>query len=692
MSNVVSVTFARTIGFSRSLYTVAVALAGFLAASAAMFVYSLEAAEGSSASLASLWATSVSPFLPLLAALAGMEAWSGERSSGRIDTLLASPVRERDLVLGKFLGVWTVSVAAIVVSNISTTVAVSCFAPKTMSGQGMFSFLPAFAGLALQSALWTAAALAMSALTRSSALAAGLAISLTVAVPRGVWWALRRWSGAGASAFGEMPFDAHAYDFAAGLFSFSSVFFYSAGAYAFLFAATKTIETLRFAGKGYAARKFSGALSAFLCIVFAVCSYTLAKRLDFTVDVPFAERGGHVVGERTKRTLSEGRGGLEMTLFVSRKDPMFRPASHVLRSVAGAAGSAGGIRVSLRYVDPVWDFGPAQNLAKSGVEAPSIVFSRGPKSEIVPAGGSLDDRTIAAAIRKVALPAQRRTVLWTIGHGEASFESYGNSGMSDIARDLVREGYRNRNLELLKDAAIPDDTAFVFVAAPANDFARIETGRLDEYLRQGGRLMVMLDSVKPESLVSLLSTWGIKPVQAPLAGAKTLSGTDVLADTFADHPVARPLKNSHIVLEKPLSFQPAATVGQTSAGADRIEFSGLASVPSGAVAAISERGSGLGADIARAIRPTRIVAIGDSSFVANAQLSSRGGANRDFFLNCAAYLAGSQGMAGPGEGACVLSSGMDRTSRIRFALASAVAFPLLFCFAACFAVAARRRG
>ncbi|MBQ2631257.1 MAG: hypothetical protein IJG13_16395, partial [Kiritimatiellae bacterium] len=67
---------------------------------------------------------------------------------------------------------------------------------------------------------------------------------------------------------------------------------------------------------------------------------------------------------------------------------------------------------------------------------------------------------------------------------------------------------------------------------------------------------------------------------------------------------------------------------------------------------------------------------GDAGFALNGQLSSRANANRDFFLNCVAYLAGTDAPGGSdGVESGVLSSGMDRTARVRHALVSSAALP-----------------
>ena len=126
----VRVTWNRTIGRARSLFSTAFATSAFLAASAALFAFRLDAAEGMSFSVASLWAASVSPFLPALAAFLAMDVWSDELQTGRIELLLTAPVKEREFTLGKFLGVFTLLVLAAFLSFATTVVALRVYAPS----------------------------------------------------------------------------------------------------------------------------------------------------------------------------------------------------------------------------------------------------------------------------------------------------------------------------------------------------------------------------------------------------------------------------------------------------------------------------------------------------------------------------------------------------------------------------------
>ena len=92
-----------------------------------------------------------------------------------------------------------------------------------------------------------------------------------------------------------------------------------------------------------------------------------------------------------------------------------------------------------------------------------------------------------------------------------------------------------------------------------------------------------------------------------------------------------------------------------------------------------------------AIRPARMVVLGDPSFFRNASLSSRANANRDFFLNSVAWLAGLDVSGATGIAGNVMSARMDRSLRIRFAAFSIAGLPMVAGFVWLFVNLLRRR-
>ena len=289
----------------------------------------------------------------------------------------------------------------------------------------------------------------------------------------------------------------------------------------------------------------------------------------------------------------------------------------------------------------------------------------------VPVGAVPDERAVATAILSLVAPPSRRNVYWTAGHGEYDFADYGPRGMSDIARELARDGYSNHVLGFAETAIVPRDCALVIVAGAREDFSRTELDSLEAYLRQGGRLLVLF-SADEGGVASLLPSWGLRAEAIQTVGLPTQTGSDVLISEFSDHVVAAPLTGSRIALDHPLAFAPSSAV-ENGIGADRTDFTPLASVRGIALAAAVERGAATGKDLA--LRPTRIVAVGDATFAVNAPLEQRGNANRDFFLNAVAWLSGTDAVVSAGTSGAVFTSGMDRAARTQFLLDAGLAAP-----------------
>lgn len=676
----VRVTFRRTVGMARSLYTTAIAYGLFLSGAAILFAFNLEAAEGGMSRLSSVWAVSVSPFLPALAALFGMDVWSDERRTGRMDILLSAPVRERDYVIGKFLGVWSMTMVAIALSLVGALVSLRFAVPALCESTALSGFLPAFIALGLQSALWCAVSVASSALFANSAASAAATLAVLVAFPRGLWFALANWSPIGRSRFGEFPVDEHAFDMASGLVSTGTVISYVLFTAAALFMATKTIALVRCVGRGAAGLRFTTRLSILLAMVFSALASALAMRLDETLDLPVGGVDATRFSQRTRSILSSSRGAVTVTAFMSRKDSSFRQLAHFLRAVRRESNELGGIRIEIRYVDPALDLGEAQRLVRAGVQSGSLVFERaGRIIEKLPVEGGCGERMFASVIERIATPFHRSSVYWTRGHGEVSFEDYSSEGMSDIARELSLDGYANRFVDLTDGGTIAEDCAMIVVAGARTDFSSGEADRLRAYLegrnghKGGGRLLVLEDSSEARAVTAILSEWGIRVSGPPTGPTRTISGTDVIASEFgAEHPVSKPFDGQQVVFLKPVSLAPSAAVAEAGTGADRKVYAELVRAGGSCLAAAVERGDA-SADLD--IRPTRVVAVGDVGFAKNGALRTYANANGDFFLNVVKYLSGRDVLTEVGADAGRLVSGMDRATRSRFAVNSALVLP-----------------
>lgn len=654
-------------------------MAFFWAAAAVAFSFALKRYAGSEISLPVLWCMNVAPLLPVAAAFIGMDSVSSERSSGRLELLFTTPAPAGEFILGRFTALFFKLAQWLAVLLVAETALLRVIAPSVLSGVDLVSFIPAFAALLVQALAWAAAVTAAGSFTRNAALCCLAATGAVCVIPRLAWYAFSVFLPQCGFFRREFIFDVHAADFASGIVSLPALFSYVLFAVFALYAAARHLDSLRYAGAGGRGKRFAAAAANFASVLFLVSVIAFVSRFDITLDIPL---GGSKISfsPAVTSTLSDTRGDISAVCLISRRDTNFRHTASYLRALAERSGNIGAADFKLSFVDPDLDPALARIHMRSGVKAPSVVFERGRRRAVLDLSGGMDERKLISALRRLVLDIRRSKVCWTSGHGEISHTDYGPHGMSDIARELMREGCKNETIDLSGESSIPSGCAFLIVAGAKTDMSRREIAKIDSYLGDGGRMLVITSSADRGGVLQLLPKWGVRPVGTPaVQSPRSFTGTDVIASDFGPHPVSSPLEGAQTVFDSPIALEPAALAAVGEVSADGIAFYPLASSGGSVFAAASERGAAAGTDLS--LRPTRIVVIGDESFVMNSQLKSRANANRDLFMNAVSYLSGSDPFcdgSSPADARAI--PGMDLLSARIFLVSTAAGFPLAALF------------
>jgi hypothetical protein len=257
-----------------------------------------------------------------------------------------------------------------------------------------------------------------------------------------------------------------------------------------------------------------------------------------------------------------------------------------------------------------------------------------------------------------------RRACFLAGHREHDFtDAAPQQGYRQFADLLARDNIEARPLRLDGGAEVPRDCELLIIAGPQDPFTARELAALNGYLRQGGRLLVLFRTRTVTGLESLLADWGLDAPDSLVADPPNTDAGLLQAGRFGAHPVTRPLRDARLLLLQPRlvrAREVAALAGAPARAADLVltGTNGVAATtftrdawrmapgdPRGAlpVAAAVEKGALPG--VAASVGTTRIVAVGDATFLANQLLDL--GANRDFavlavnwLLDRSALLAG----------------------------------------------------
>jgi ABC-type uncharacterized transport system involved in gliding motility auxiliary subunit len=287
---------------------------------------------------------------------------------------------------------------------------------------------------------------------------------------------------------------------------------------------------------------------------------------------------------------------------------------------------------------------------------------------------STEEQDITNALIKL-VTGEEKKVYFTQGHGERDTAGSDRTGFATIAGALGRENYSVAPLVLAQQREVPADATVVVIAGPSTDFLQPEVDALKSYVAKGGKVMVMLDP--PTSGVSdqpilrgFLKEWAIdvgNDIVVDASGMGQLFGGDAsvpVAASYPTHPItegfrvmtAYPLARSIRPVEGGAGGRTAQPLVETSAqswaetdlqalAGNKVEFNAEQGDRQGPIAL----GAAVSAPAAEPPPPSgnaspdapkpesRVVAMGDSDFVANNAIGIQG--NQDLFLNAINWLA-----------------------------------------------------
>lgn len=680
----ISVIAVRALGRLAGQMTSVFSVVMFLSAVSALFARGLFAAEGTPVSTPSVWALSVAYVLPLLTALLTMRLWSDDGVAGMLELDLVAPVPERMFAIGRFLAAYVAVALSVAFALIVPVAVLPHFAASISSELSLVRFLPALAALLVFAVPLTAAGSLAGVCIRRAAPAAVVTATATYAIPYVAYRSLLAWSPVARMKFAESPVMAQIADAADGFFSVGAAVAVLGFTGFTLYAASKAFAMRRLVCGGRTMLKVSSAAAVFAAFLASLLLAMLAIRLDTVVEWPGATRTA-AFSKRTREILSGATGSIRITACMRRDSEHFLPVVRLLRTFATLSRSIAGANVTCEFVDPRWDPNAATRLVRYGVGNDTISFSAGRRRISVPVKDA-DEGVCASAIQRLSMPAKSETILFTAGHGEPGIDDFGPSGLGDAVRALKQDGYRVGTY-LSVTTPVPADCAVIAAVGARMPFSEGELKELKMFLARGGRLLATVSGGVDAGVCPLLESYGM--AFSSFGGSpQTTDGSDVVVTSFGDHSVSRPLDGAAVV------FAPDVVCikgkGAADGQGDGFVQSPLCVVGDSALAVAAEKGSALKSDLA--IRPARIVAIGDPSFFLNEALASRANANRDFFLNAVAWLAGLDVSGSTGVTGNVLSAQMNRSRRIRFMVVSVVVVPFLALVFGVVGIVWKRRG
>lgn len=311
-------------------------------------------------------------------------------------------------------------------------------------------------------------------------------------------------------------------------------------------------------------------------------------------------------------------------------------------------------QLSYTVIDP--DREPIKARQYKNAPQTGLLIQCGERSEVV---YQPEEQDITSALLKVTR-TEKKVIYFLTGHRERSIEEYADEGYSTVANLLREQNYELRTLNLAITATVPSDAAVVVVAGPQTALLPEEITRLQEYLAQGGRALIMQDPPiqyqnRDTSLNAVLETWKVQfdsgvvvDLPSSLLGSQfyPVVGNYPYSQITRDmggmatfFPVACAIKQTEQDSTGAVLFASLANTSQNSwaeqdTSSSDVQFNDGVDLLGPLTLAATVESSASGSD---AGLKTRIVLVGDADFASNGFVKNLG--NEMFFLNSINWLA-----------------------------------------------------
>ncbi len=406
--------------------------------------------------------------------------------------------------------------------------------------------------------------------------------------------------------------------------------------------------------------------SAALLIVIALGVAVLANAVSLRYNARWdlTENKRHSLSPQTVKLLKALKSPVEVIGFFRSDTPGKRTAEDLLKQYAQASDG----KFTYRVEDPDRSPGLAR---RYGVETyGTLVMQSGEKSEKVL---DAEEERLTNALVKVTRPGNP-IVYFVKGHGERDISSSERTGMSQAKEQLEKANYTVKDLELARTGKVPPDAAVVIVPGPRTDLLPPELTAIDDYLAQGGHVLLMADPLQADGLAKYVAKYGVTLGQdlvvepSPIGRLLGVGPEVPLVMQYEQHPITKdmakvmtgfPLTRSVSPAKTPPKGMTVTPLAKTSA--DSWGETNLDGLRRGQAASRDDKDTPgpVPVLLAVTIEPTpalkvagqaeaddskkpkgRLVVLGTSTFASNQALGFQG--NRDLFLNIVAWLAGQE--------------------------------------------------
>lgn len=419
-------------------------------------------------------------------------------------------------------------------------------------------------------------------------------------------------------------------------------------------------------------KAFFGILSLIIILAILVGLYIIS--INFPIRFDLTQNKSYTVSQQTMDVISRIDSPLSIVVL---RSPSTDPTSADWRSdLLLDQYQRLSKHITVEYINPIEK--PSAKSKYQMTQVGEIIFSYGQSKQVrvyrkdLTTQSKVTSETLFVGEEKFTqaiytlLEQESYVVYFTVGHGERQLQDRGGEGLSYVKTYLENENYKVRDLNIILEN-IPTDASLIVIASPVETFSDFEIEKLNNYVKTGGKLLVLYDSFMDRSnfnsnLDVFLSDWGFKTKNDYIIDPVSSVVIPVnVVPQYTAHPITQTLKEGNVfaclVVARSIlsgeskysgSFENIITTSPQGYGKEeatfdlsRARFNPRTDIAGPVPLAIAGTYDIEGRDV-----PARIVVFGDATFALNAYINPEQGqsvdvafaGNKDLFMNTVAYL------------------------------------------------------
>lgn len=357
----------------------------------------------------------------------------------------------------------------------------------------------------------------------------------------------------------------------------------------------------------------------------------------------FSENQLYTLSEQTQTIVTELKQPLEVLVFDRQLDPELE---NLLQNYGRYSQ-----QFEFKLINPERQIGLARQF---GVQSLGEIYLRyGEKQQKLNMGSQqgeiLTETQLTNAIEKIK--RDRPTNIYFLqGHGEASLELV-EGGLAQVAQNLEDKGNTVKTLNLADGGKIPKNADLIVIAGATRKLLAAEVSTLQQYLKAGGNLLLLLSPNTDSGITPILQNWGIElddRLVVDGSGTSSVMGFSpavAIVNHYGEHPItnsfgngislfpeARPLKVSDKagIKSTPLATTSPQTWAESDLQTEEITFDPNKDLSGPLNLAIASK--------RELPNPSRLVIFGSTTLATNGWFEQQ--LNADLLLNAVSWLVG----------------------------------------------------